>query len=136
MKTIPAPAYVLALLLTVCFTLATWLQPLSESLKANSAQSQNLLNTVMGGAEKLFAGLFFRKADVYFHSGYYPSVFDQKQAPTNSSHMTAAEGSQEEEEHERQMNFLRPANDWIERFGRHFLITEHTHLQAGKESES
>ena len=33
------------------------------------------------------------------------------------------------------MNFLGPPRDWIERFGRHFIITEHTHLQGAKERE-
>ena len=33
------------------------------------------------------------------------------------------------------MNFLRPPRDWFERFGRHFLITEHTHLAGGNERE-
>src|ERR1022692_3988542 len=33
------------------------------------------------------------------------------------------------------MNFLGPPRDWIERFGRHFMITEHTHLEGNKESE-
>src|SRR5437588_5679833 len=49
--------------------------------------------------------------------------------------MTAREGSTEVEEHERKMNFLGAPRDWIERFGRHFLITEHTHLEGGKERE-
>ena len=49
--------------------------------------------------------------------------------------MTAREGSTEAEEHERKMNFLGAPRDWIERFGRHFLITEHTHLEGGKERE-
>lgn len=38
-------------------------------------------------------------------------------------------------EHEREMAFLREPRDWIERFGRKFIITEHTHLGAGKEKE-
>jgi tetratricopeptide (TPR) repeat protein len=40
-----------------------------------------------------------------------------------------------ESEHEREMAFLREPLDWIERFGRRFLITEHTHLTADKELE-
>src|SRR5437588_9986821 len=49
--------------------------------------------------------------------------------------MTAREGSTEAEEHERKMNFLGAPRDWVERFGRHFMITEHTHLQGGNERE-
>jgi tetratricopeptide (TPR) repeat protein len=33
------------------------------------------------------------------------------------------------------MNFLEPLRDWIEQFGTHFLMTHHTHLQAGNERE-
>jgi tetratricopeptide (TPR) repeat protein len=33
------------------------------------------------------------------------------------------------------MNFFGPPRDWIERFGRHFIITEHTHLQGNNERE-
>src|SRR4051812_410331 len=83
----------------------------------------------------MFANQFFVQADVSLHSGYYPSIFDQGQAPKNSRHMTAAEGSKEDEQHEKEMQFLGSPTDWIDRFGRHFLITEHTHLQGGKERE-
>jgi tetratricopeptide (TPR) repeat protein len=33
------------------------------------------------------------------------------------------------------MDFLGTPNDWIERFGRHFMVTEHTHLTGGNERE-
>ena len=49
--------------------------------------------------------------------------------------MTAKEGEPAEEEHEKQMQFLGPPRDWIERLGRHFIITEHTHLQGNNERE-
>ena len=41
----------------------------------------------------------------------------------------------EEKEHERQMAFLGPPRDWIERFGRHFLIIQHQHLEGQNERE-
>jgi tetratricopeptide (TPR) repeat protein len=83
----------------------------------------------------MFANHFFIKADISYHSGFYPSIFDQAQGPTNSAHMTAQEGSKEEEEHEKEMNFLGTPHDCIEGFGRHFMITEHTHLEGGNERE-
>jgi tetratricopeptide (TPR) repeat protein len=124
----------LILLLSGCFTLATLIQPRALG-EGRQNQGDNVLKVLLGDGRRIFANHAFVQADVYFHSGYYPSVFDQRQAPKDSRHMTAGEGSQEEEEHEHEMNFLAPPHDWIERFGRHFLITEHTHLQAGKESE-
>ena len=139
----PAPGYILALLLTVSFTLATWLQPLAAARQGARSSSKNLLGLVMGDAQRLFAGLFFRKADVYFHSGYYPSIFSQSR--TNQMHISeqasveGAAGHADEghegrdhkvhEEHEEEgMDFLKPPLDWIEALGRHTINTEHTHL--------
>lgn len=128
------PWLLLVLLMTLCFSLAAALQ-LRLWQWAGQDVSDNVLKVMLGDGRRIFANQAFVEADVYFHSGYYPSVFDQSQAPKNSRHMTAAEGSTEEEEHERKMNFLGQPRDWIERFGRHFLITEHTHLSGGQEKE-
>lgn len=124
----------LVLLATASFSVATMLQP-GALCEGGHNQGDSVLKVLLGDGRRVFANHAFVQADVYFHSGYYPSVFDQTQAPKDSRHMTAAEGSAEEEEHERKMNFLGPPHDWIERFGRHFLITEHSHLEGGKESE-
>ena len=93
------------------------------------------MQVLLGDGRRMFANHFFVKADISFHSGYYPSIFDQDDAPTNSAHMTAQEGSKEEEEHEKQMDFLGKPRDWIDQFGRHFMVTEHTHLTGGTERE-
>ena len=122
------------LLLVTAFSVATILQPRAAAW-AGDGGSENVLKVLFGDGRRLFADHFFVKADVSFHSGYYPSIFDQAQAPKGSRHMTSEAGSPEEEAHERAMNFLGPPHDWIERFGRHFLITEHTHLHGGAERE-
>jgi len=129
-----APYLVLVLLAVVAFNLATALQP-RVSAWSGPAGSDGILKVLLGDGRRIFANQAFVEADVYFHSGYYPSVFDQSQAPKDSRHMTAVEGSTEAEEHERKMNFLGTPRDWIERFGRHFLIAEHTHLESGRERE-
>ena len=125
----------LMLFATASFSLATVLQPRALSWSKRGGESNNVLKLLLGDGRRLFANHFFVKADVSFHSGYYPTIFDQNQAPTNSQHMTAVEGSHTEEEHEKAMDFLGKPRDWIEAFGRHFLITEHTHLSGGKERE-
>ena len=130
----PAPYLVLLLLASVCFSLAALLQPRAAAWHARE-DSGSILKILLGDSRRLFANHFFVQADVSFHSGYYPSIFDQAQAPKDSRHLTAKEGSKEDEEHERSMNFLGPPADWVERFGRHFMITEHTHLEGGKERE-
>jgi tetratricopeptide (TPR) repeat protein len=122
----------LALLFVCCFCLATVLQPMAASGNA-AGNDSSVLKILLGDGRKVVAERLFRQADITFHSGFYPSIFDQ--ALTNSRHMTAQEGSAAEEEHERQMAFLGQPKDWIERFGRHFMITEHTHLRTNQESE-
>ncbi len=128
------PALILVLLLVLSFALATMLQTRVWRWSGQQ-ESDSVLKVLLGDGRRIFANQAFSEADVYFHSGYYPSVFDQTQAPKDSRHMTAAEGTTEEEEHERKMQFLGQPRDSIERFGRHFLITEHSHLAASQEKE-
>ena len=130
----PNPWLILALLVALCFSLATVILP-RASLWDRGGSSSSLVNVLLGDSRRIFASQFFIKADVAFHSGYYPSAFDTVQAPVGSRHMTTEEGSAEEEEHERKMNFLGPPKDWIERFGRHFIITDHSHLAGNGERE-
>jgi tetratricopeptide (TPR) repeat protein len=130
----PAPVWILLFLLTASFSLATLLQPYAPSGN-QQGDSGGVLTVLLGDSRRLFADQFFEKADVYFHSGYYPSIFDERHVPKDSEHLTSKEGSAAAEAHEQKMNFLGPPKDWIERFGRHFLITEHTHLEGGNERE-
>lgn len=128
------PYLILLVLLAACFSLATVLQERASGW-SKRGESDNVLNVLLGDGRRLFANHFFVQADVSFHSGYYPSIFDQARAPKDTSHLTAKEGEPAAEEHEKQMNFLGPPRDWIERFGRHFVITEHTHLEGNNKSE-
>jgi tetratricopeptide (TPR) repeat protein len=127
-------ALILLLLLSACFSLATLLQPRAAGW-SKRAQADTILKVLLGDGRRLFANHFFVQADVSFHSGYYPSIFDQARAVKDTRHLTAKEGEPAHEEHERRMSFLGPPRDWIERFGRHFIITEHTHLEGHNERE-
>lgn len=140
----------LLLLASGCFTLATLLQPRVTSWGQRHA-ADNVMKVLLGDGRRLFANHFFVQADVTFHSGYYPSIFDREQAPKDSRHMTAREDAHREPEpgpsgpghatdedhsdHACEMSFLGPPRDWIEAFGRRFMVTEHTHLAGGKERE-
>ena len=134
----PAPSLILALLFVVCFTLATWLQPWHQRWAGGRAQSSSLLDIVMGDSRQLFANHFFTKADVYFHSGYYPSVFDQ--AIGGAPHITAAKdaAAETDAEHGREQSeeagFLGPPRDWIDRFSRNFYPSRHSHLDRPGEA--
>jgi tetratricopeptide (TPR) repeat protein len=128
------PYLILLLLLAACFSLATILQP-RVSGWSKRGQSDSVLNVLFGDGRRLFANHFFVQADVSFHSGYYPSIFDQAGGPKDTRHLTAKEGEPAAEEHEKQFSFLGPPRDWVERFGRHFVITSHTHLEGKNERE-
>ena len=74
------PYLILLLLLAACFSLATVLQGRASGW-SKRGQSDNMLNVLLGDGRRLFANHFFVQADVSFHSGYYPSIFDQARAP-------------------------------------------------------
>jgi tetratricopeptide (TPR) repeat protein len=140
-----APSLVFALLFTVAFTLATSVQ-LRVPAWSDSRQTDGAFKKLLGDGRRLFAGQFVEIADVYLHSGYYPSIFDRRD-PNAAKAVTGGTGGHEnceheghthedhDEEHEKQMAFLGPPRDWIEAFGRRFKITEHTHLEGGQERE-
>ena len=82
----------------------------------------------------MFANEFFTMADVYFHSGYYPSIFDLREEGTKEI-VAESHGHSDSPEDEMKEDFLGKPKDWIDRFGRHFRITEHTHLEHSHERE-
>jgi tetratricopeptide (TPR) repeat protein len=128
----PRPQFIVAFLLALCITLSTWLDPRLGSADSGN-DSGGLLKAVLGDGRRLFANHFFVKADVYFHSGYYPSIFEQaRRSQVDAKHMMEDhdhdKGGHEEEEHEKAMDFLGQPKDWIDRFGRHFYPSTHSHL--------
>jgi len=127
-----SPYLVLALALTVCFTLATGIEPRAATW-SNRSKSDNVFSVLFGDGRRLFANQFFTMADVYFHSGYYPSIFDSSEH--ESAVVAASQGQTGNEEEEKKEDFLGRPKDWIDRFGRHFRITQHIHLEHGNERE-
>ncbi|MDB6034525.1 MAG: hypothetical protein JWM16_4863, partial [Verrucomicrobiales bacterium] len=110
-------------LLAVCWSLATCLLPWFHSWEGSQRQSEDVLTTALGGSRKLFARQFYVKADAYFHSGYYPSIFDTAKASDKLHMATTTQGHEEEG-----ADFLGKPKDWIDSFGRHFYPSEHRHL--------
>jgi len=145
----PSPILVLLLLASATFSLATVLQP--SAMTWSQAGQDNVLKVLLGDGRRLFANHFFVKADIYFHSGYYPSIFYQGRR--ESGHMAGGHDDHPQDEHdghnpekhpadeknhaahEEEADFLGEPRDWIERIGRQFMITEHTHLEKGQERE-
>jgi tetratricopeptide (TPR) repeat protein len=124
----------LALIIVCCFTLATALEPFFEELRGTTLNSSSVLVSLLGDSRRMFANHFFSKADAYFHSGFYPGIFDQL-PPSGHEHMT--EGAREEEpgHHEEEETFMGAPRDFIDKFGRNFYPTIHTHLHGGNERE-
>ncbi len=131
-----SPYLILGLLLVVCFTLATTIQPRSQAW-SDRGKSGDVLKMLLGDGRRMFANHFFERADISFHSGYYPSIFDRREQPGKSAMASGKDehAAHDEAEHEKEMAFLGQPRDWIEAFGRHFRVTEHTHLAKGQERE-
>ena len=136
-------------LLASCFGLAAHLQPqfrlmhLSESqtkwvvdlnpeshLKRLSRSNGDILNVVLGDSRRMFANQFYVKADAYYHSGYYPSMFDNN-AAFQTTHMAADTGAVNSKNRGDEDGFLGPRRNWIDAFGRNFFPDRHTHLDGG-----
>jgi len=128
-----SPYLVLAFVLMVCFTLATGIEPRAATW-SNRSKSDNVFSVLFGDGRRLFANQFFTMADVYFHSGYYPSVFDLREEGQKEI-VAESHGHTDSPEDEIKEDFLGKPKDWIDRFGRHFRITVHTHLEHNNERE-
>ncbi len=148
----PSPVLLLPSLLSLCFTLAAWLQPRFEAWGGSRVQADNLLALVIGDGRRLFANHFFVKADAYFHAGYYPTIFDSgtlgETSPMVQGGADRVEAGhshdQEDGDHGRRVasdvtgdpGFLGPPHDIIDRISRHFFPSQHVHLERpGEERE-
>jgi len=127
-----SPLSALLALLALAFTLATGLALTADNWSLR-AKSDNLFGMLFGDARKMFANQFFTMADVYFHSGYYPSIFDR--AGKESEIVETSHGHTDTPDDEIKEDFLGKPRDWIDAFGRNFRITQHTHLEHHNERE-
>jgi tetratricopeptide (TPR) repeat protein len=122
---------VVALLLVLAFCLAAQVGPqLDARLVANGAGDDDPAARWLGDSRRMFAMSFYTKADAYFHSGYYPTIFDNN-APFKTAHMAEDSGSAESKNTGDENAFLGEAHDWIDRINRHMFPSVHTHLDQG-----
>lgn len=159
------PALVLALLGVATFSVGAWVQPRLVRT-GDRHDSASIMQVVFGEGRRMFANHFAIKADVYLHSGFYPSIFDQAAMVESKEKATKATASGKHEgcagcsgggahdhndhdpapagEHDGhdhpigencEHDFMGQPRDWIEAFGRNFIVKEHTHLAADKERE-
>ena len=138
------PKLFLVLLFALCFSVATVSENAPVTPGRDGQQTitsgSGLLASLMGDSRRLFANHFFSKADAYFHSGYYPTIFDRA-APPERSHMEGMTEEHHESEgekhsdHEEEAGFLGKPLDCLEAFGRNFFVSQHSHLETGNERE-
>jgi tetratricopeptide (TPR) repeat protein len=120
----------LVALFIFCFCLAAGLQPQFQSLENSRRQSDDFFNLLLGDSSRMFANSFYVKADEYYHSGYYPTIFDNNSA-FKTPHMAEDTGAVNSKNHGDETTFMGPSRDWIDAFGRHFIPNRHTHLDEG-----
>jgi tetratricopeptide (TPR) repeat protein len=128
------PARTLFLLLTallvLCFGLAAGLAPRFQALESRNHQSNNFFSLLLGDSSRIFANSAFVEADAYYHSGYYPTIFDNNEA-FQTPHMAEDTGAVASHNQGEEESFLGPTRDWIDAFGRQFIPNRHTHLDEG-----
>ncbi len=119
----------LAALLVLSFGVAAHLQPQFTEWRGSRADG-DVFKVLLGESRKLFANEFFVKADAYYHSGFYPGIFDNNEA-FKTAHMAEDTGAVNSRNHGEEENFMGPPRNWIDAFGRHFFPDRHTHLDQG-----
>src|SRR5438045_958954 len=129
MRTSKSPQLGLGALLVLCFGLAGYLDMWFQSWPGNRAEA-DVLTVAVGDSRRVFANHFFVKADNYFHSGFYPTVFDNREA-FQTPHMAEDSGTVGGKNHGDETGFLGKPRDWIDRFSRQFFPSTHTHLDEG-----
>jgi len=116
----------LTALIVFCFGLAAWLQPRFQQL----GWSDDFFGNLFDDSRSIFANSAFVTADEYYHSGYYPTIFDNNEAFA-TPHMAEDTGAVASRNQGNETGFMGPPRDWIDAFGRHFIPNRHTHLDEG-----
>lgn len=147
-------ALILLSLVVMAFSLAAWVQP-RIIRGAGGRDADNVFKVLLGEGRRMFANHFAVKADVYLHSGFYPSIFDQAAAAEKDEqegqgaaephvHTADCDHSRDRDHdeattipdgHKCDTSFMGKPKDWIDAMGRHFIVAEHTHQEGGKERE-
>ena len=111
----------------LAFCLATIIHPVMAALQARNPRNDDPLARILGDGRKLFANHFYTKADVYFHSGFYPTIFDNQESH-RTAHMAEDAGVTEGKNTGDEEHFLGEAANWIDAHGRKHFPAVHTHL--------
>src|SRR5271156_2663229 len=119
----------LAALLVLSFGIAADLQPRFTAWPGSRADG-DVFKILLGDSRKMFANEFYVKADAYYHSGFYPTIFDNNEA-FKTQHMAEDTGAVSSKNQGEETGFMGPIRNWLDAFGRHFIPNRHSHLDAG-----
>ena len=154
-----SPTVIAAFLAALVFTLATAVESEFHGLSATES-SDGAFTKMLGDGRRLFSGQSVEMADVYLHSGFYPSIFDERKskaekaiqgntdehgdqdhvsedhsAHTHDEHGNCTHEEGQDDEHEKAMSFMGEPRDWIDALTRNFRVTQHSHLEAEEQKE-
>jgi len=121
------PGLHLALLFGLTFGLAKIQHPRKAAFQARNSRHDDPLSSLLGDGRKLFANHFYTKADVYFHSGFYPTILDNQESH-RTAHMAEDAGVTSSKNTGDEEQFLGPVRNWIDAHGRKHFPSVHTHL--------
>jgi tetratricopeptide (TPR) repeat protein len=130
MKSPRLPWLVMLLLLTIIFSLAPMLELRPQHRPVPGRGSERFMEGVMGESRRMLANSFFVKADAYFHSGFYPTIYDNQES-FKTAHMAEDAGAVGSHNAGDETAFMGKPRDIIEKFSRNFLPATHTHLDEG-----
>jgi tetratricopeptide (TPR) repeat protein len=128
MRSTRSQCLMIVLLLILCFSMEAWLDP--RAVARDGQRSATMASLLFGESRRIFANHFFMKADAYFHSGFYPTVFDNRES-FQTAHMAEDAGALKSNNSGDETGFMGKPRDIIEAFERHFMPSVHTHLDQG-----
>jgi tetratricopeptide (TPR) repeat protein len=122
----------------ICFSIATVIEPWYQHRAWEAERGQSMMEVILGESRRLFANHFYVKADVYFHSGYYPSVFDES-ALNETHHLEEAaidhSSHGADDDHKDELPALVGVpKDCIYQFGEYFKPSRHIHLNKSTQA--
>src|SRR5438046_9747788 len=93
--------------LVLCFGLGAALQPRLQAYDDAHGGPDNVFKSVLGESSRVFANSFYVKADAYYHSGYYPTIFDNARA-FETPHIAADTGAVASHNQGDELGFMGP----------------------------
>jgi tetratricopeptide (TPR) repeat protein len=120
---------VLLALLVFGFGLAAKLQPQFRAMHLSRADG-DIFAVTLGDSRRMFANEFYTKADAYYHSGFYPTIYDNNEA-FKTAHMAEDTGAVNSNNLGDETGFRGKPRDWLDAFARHFSPEHSSHLDEG-----